>query len=78
MAARIGAIPSPTSYFARLWFAATTSAALGWAIRYALHPHRPRVAALVILIPYGVAYLGITAMMGIDQASSLVRRLRRA
>jgi putative peptidoglycan lipid II flippase len=77
MAARIGAIPSPTSYFARLWTAAITSAALSWAIRYALHPQRPRLAALVILIPYGVAYLGITAMMGIDQASSLVRRLRR-
>lgn len=78
MAARIGDIPSPSSYFARLWFAAITSAALGWAIRYALHPHRPRVAALVILIPYGAAYLGITAMMGIDQASSLLRRLRKA
>jgi len=78
MARRIGAIPSPSSYFARLWFAAITSAALGWAIRYALHPHRPRVAALVILIPYAVSYLGITAMMGIDQASSLVKRLRRA
>jgi len=78
MAKRIGDIPSPTGYFARLWFAAITSAALGWAVRYALHPHNPRIAALVILIPYGISYLVITAMMGIDQASSLVRRLRRA
>jgi hypothetical protein len=50
---------------------------LAWAIRYALHPHRPRVAALVILVPYGVSYLVITALTGIDQASSLVKRLRR-
>jgi hypothetical protein len=78
MARRIGAIPSPSSYFARLWFAAISSAALAWAIRYAFHPHRPRVAALVILIPYAVFYLGITAMTGIDQAGSLLRRLRRA
>jgi putative peptidoglycan lipid II flippase len=77
MAQRIGDIPSPTSYFARLWFAAIASAALAWAIRYALHPHRPRVAALVILVPYGVSYLVITALMGIDQASSITRRLRR-
>jgi putative peptidoglycan lipid II flippase len=77
MAQRIGDIPSPTSYFARLWFAAIASAALAWAIRYALHPHRPRVAALVILVPYGVSYLVITALTGIDQASSIMRRLRR-
>jgi putative peptidoglycan lipid II flippase len=77
MRQRIGDIPSPSVYFTRLWFAAITSGALGWAIRYALNPHNPRVAAVLILVPYGVAYLGITAMMGIDQASALLRRLRR-
>jgi hypothetical protein len=78
MVKRIGAIESPAPHFARLWIAAAISAALAWGIRYGVHPHNPRIAAIVILIPYGVAYLGITAGMGIDQASSLVRRLRRA
>ncbi|HSM76598.1 MAG TPA: murein biosynthesis integral membrane protein MurJ [Bryobacteraceae bacterium] len=76
MARRIGRIESPVGYFTRLWIAAGASAALGWALRILLHPHRPIVAALVILVPYGMAYLGLAAMMRVDQAGALWRRLR--
>lgn len=77
MAQRIGRIESPVAYFARLWTAAALSAALAWGIRWALHPHRPILAAVLILLPYGAAYLALTAMMGIDQAAALARRLLR-
>jgi len=76
MGRRIGALESPVGYFARLWLAAGSSAALAWTLRILLHPHRPIVAALVILLPYGLAYLGLAATMGVDQAGALWKRLK--
>ena len=78
MARRIGRIESPLGYFTRLWLAAAVSAALAWGLRTLLHPQRPIVAALVILVPYGLAYLGLAAMMGVNQAGALWKRLRKA
>jgi len=63
-------------YFAKLWFAAVVAAAVGWGLRLGLHPHDPLLAGAIILIPYGLAYLGLTAVLGIEQAGALVRRLR--
>ncbi|HET6936120.1 MAG TPA: murein biosynthesis integral membrane protein MurJ [Candidatus Angelobacter sp.] len=77
MEKKVGAIESPAGYLARLWGAAVASAILAWAIRVALHPHQRLLAALVILVPYGLAYLGIAAAMGISEGQSLLKRLRR-
>jgi putative peptidoglycan lipid II flippase len=77
MARRIGSIEAPLAYFAKLWTAAVISAGLGWGLRLALHMDRPIIAAFLILVPYGVAYLALTMMMGIDQAGTLARRLQR-
>jgi putative peptidoglycan lipid II flippase len=74
---RIGRMDFPLGYFAKLWVAAGISAALAWGIRLALPPQHPIVSALLILVPYGAAYLALTAMMGVDQAAPLVRRLLR-
>lgn len=75
---RIGRMELPLAYFARLWASAVIAAAVAWGIRLALHPQGPIVAAALLLIPYGVAYLGLTAIMGIDQAGALIRRFARA
>jgi putative peptidoglycan lipid II flippase len=75
MSRRIGEISFPRTYFARLWGSAIVATALAWGIRLAWHPQQPILAAVVILIPYGAAYLGLTTMMGIDQAGALVKRL---
>ncbi|HEY6306294.1 MAG TPA: murein biosynthesis integral membrane protein MurJ [Candidatus Angelobacter sp.] len=77
MTRRIGQLELPLSYLARLWSAAAISAALAWGIRLAVHPKDTIVSAVLILIPYGAAYLALTAMMGIDQAAVLARRLMR-
>lgn len=77
MTRRIGRMELPVAYFARLWASAGISAALAWGIKLAAHPRDPIVSAALILIPYGVAYLALTAMMGIDQAGTLARRLMR-
>ena len=73
---RIGQVRFPAIYFAKLWFAAVVAAAVGWGLRLGLHPHDPLLAGAVILIPYGLAYLGLTAVLGIEQAGALMRRLR--
>ncbi|HEY6271405.1 MAG TPA: murein biosynthesis integral membrane protein MurJ [Terriglobales bacterium] len=75
---RIGQTEFPAAYFLRLWTAAGISAVLAWAIRLLVHTRRPTITALVVLIPYGLAYLGLTTVLGIDQGATLVRRLARA
>jgi putative peptidoglycan lipid II flippase len=77
MSRRAGKIQSPIAYIARLWMAAVISAGLAWGIRLGLRPHRPLVAAGTVLFPYGIFYLGLTAMMGIEQAAAQWRRLKR-
>ncbi len=74
---RIGHSQFPTIYFAKLWMSAVAAAGVAWGIRLWLHPQRPLVAAALILIPYGLAYLGLTAALGIEQASALARRIMR-
>jgi len=73
----IGRVQFPAIYFAKLWFAGVVAAAVGWGLRLGLHPHDPLVAGAVILIPYGLVYLGLTVLLGIEQAEALVKRLRR-
>lgn len=72
---KIGRSEFPAAYFARLWLAAVMAAAVGWGIKLALHPQRPLIAAVLILLPYGAVYLACTAMFGVEQAGGLVRRL---
>jgi len=75
---RIGRVEMPLVYFAKLWVSAALAAGLGWGLRLALHLQRPIISAFVILLPYGLAYLGLTTIMGIDLARSLALRAWRA
>jgi putative peptidoglycan lipid II flippase len=75
---RIGRVEMPLAYFAKLWASAALAAGLGWSLRSVVNLQRPIVSAFVILIPYGLAYLGLTTIMGIDQAGNLTRRFWKA
>jgi putative peptidoglycan lipid II flippase len=77
MAQRIGEIGSARAYFAKLWVSAIVAAALAWGVKLLLHPQGRIVAAILILVPYGLAYLALTTLMGIEQAGALVRRVRQ-
>jgi putative peptidoglycan lipid II flippase len=77
MEQRIGRMQFPAIYFAKLWLSALVAAGLAWGIRLWLHPRDPLVAAALILIPYGLVYFGLTAALGIEQASGLARRITR-
>ena len=74
MERRIGQIPAPATYLAKLWLCAVVAAAAGWGIKLWLHPHHPLLTAVLVLIPYGLVYLGLTAIMGIDETRNLIRR----
>jgi putative peptidoglycan lipid II flippase len=77
MEQRLGRMQFPVTYFAKLWLSAIAAAGVAWGIRLALHPRHPQAAAALLLIPYAMVYLGLTALLGIDQVRSLVRRLAR-
>jgi putative peptidoglycan lipid II flippase len=74
---KIGHGEFPAGYFARLWLAAVVGAAVAWGVKLTLHPKQPQVAAIATLVPYGAVYLGCTAMLGVEQAAGLLRRLLR-
>jgi putative peptidoglycan lipid II flippase len=71
---KIGRVNFPASYFAKLWAAAVIGAAVAWGVKLGLPPLKPWIEGGLILVPYGAVYLGCTALMGIEQASGLVRR----
>lgn len=62
---RLGHIPFAAAYFAKLWMSAVVAAGLAWGLHHIVHPHRPIVAGMIILIPYGLLYVGLTGWLGI-------------
>jgi putative peptidoglycan lipid II flippase len=74
---KIGRVPFPSLDLTKLWGSAIIAAAAAWAVKVALPPARPEIAAVLILIPFGAVYLGITTLLGLNQATLLVNRLLR-
>jgi putative peptidoglycan lipid II flippase len=54
---RIGKARVGVAWTARLWGSAITASAMAWAIKLHWPIHQPRIAALVTLIPFGLAYI---------------------
>ena len=75
MERRIGPVPFPGGYFAKLWAAAIVSAVVGLGFRYFFYSLHPLVKAAVVLGPYGITYLVMTVMMGIEEAAALRKRV---
>jgi hypothetical protein len=74
---RIGRMEFPTMYFGKLWLCAGLAAGIAWGLKLWLHPRQPQIAAALLLLPYGLAYLALTTAMGASQASSILRRITR-
>jgi putative peptidoglycan lipid II flippase len=83
--ARIGAIPSLASRIARLWLAALVAAGAGYGVKRIFSPfvdhafpsHASLVIGPIVLVFYGVCYLGLAMLMGIALPGTLRRLLRR-
>jgi putative peptidoglycan lipid II flippase len=73
--ARIGTTGLSSRYVAKLWTSAAAGAAAAWGLKLALPPLHPIVAAVVILVPYGLVYVGATMVMKVEEARAAVRRL---
>ena len=60
---RIGKTGLPLGFVAKLWLAAAVGAGVGWAIKLSIGGHHPIIVAALVLIPYGLIYFAITAVL---------------
>jgi putative peptidoglycan lipid II flippase len=74
---RIGRTGLAASFIARLWAAALASAATAWAIKLAIGGHNALVVAVLVLIPYGLLYFAVTALLKIRESGAVVSRFTR-
>jgi putative peptidoglycan lipid II flippase len=73
---RIGAVPSASVFFLKLWITAAISSAAAWGVKVAIGHRGPLITAGAVLLPYGLLYFGIASLLRIPEAQGLVRRLR--
>jgi putative peptidoglycan lipid II flippase len=76
MNARIGRSGLAASYVAKLWTSALVGALAGWGVRLALPSLHPIAVAILVLVPYGLAYFATALALRVPEASSSLRRLR--
>jgi putative peptidoglycan lipid II flippase len=77
MNARIGKTGIPLSVLTRLWVAALFAAGVAWGIRLLLPGFHPIVRAILIVGPYGAAYIGATWLFGVAEARTAFARIAR-
>jgi putative peptidoglycan lipid II flippase len=74
---RIGHTGLPVDYTIKLWSAAIAGAIVAWFMKLALPPMHPILAAILILGPYGIVFLGATLVLRITEASAALSRIWR-
>jgi putative peptidoglycan lipid II flippase len=74
--ARIGAVNALPSRIARLWIGAVLAAACAHGLKLLLHFRYPWVG-LCVLSAFGICYLAITMLLGIEAPARVSRLLRR-
>ena len=72
---RIGRTGLPRSVLARLWLAAIAGSAVALLISRWIGPHAPFLVAGVVLLPYGLVYLGATWLLGVKETRSYLGRI---
>jgi putative peptidoglycan lipid II flippase len=72
---RIGRTELGSSFVAKLWTAAVAAAAVAWGVKLAIAPQYPILAAVAILVPYGLIYFAITYGWGTPEAQAIVGRV---
>lgn len=74
---RIGRTGLAASFVARLWIAALAGAGLAWAIKLLAGRHHPFFIAILVLIPYGLLYFAIAALLKVPESGALFSRALR-
>ena len=75
LSGRIGSTGIPGRLMARLWGGAAAASVAGAVVKLAFAPQHPIVVALFSLGMYGVAYLAITAELGVPEARRILARV---
>ena len=71
---RIGRTGLPASFVARLWIAAGCAAVAGWAVKFAIGGHFPKLSAIPVLGAYGVIYFAATYVLRIEECVGTLKR----
>jgi len=71
---RIGRTGLSLGYVSKLWLAAGTGAAVGWAVKLAIGPRHPVIVAAFVLLPYGITYFAIASALRLPEANAVVAR----
>jgi putative peptidoglycan lipid II flippase len=74
---RIGRTGLPFDFVMKLWSGAVAGAALGWALKFIIGHRHPIIVASLVLVPYGLCYFGVTALLRIDESNAVFRRALR-
>jgi putative peptidoglycan lipid II flippase len=75
---RLGHTGLPASLTMRLWTAAAIGALVAWAIKIVSPTDRPILAAAMVVVPYGLVYLGMTLALKVPEARGALGRIRRS
>jgi len=75
--ARIGTVVASVSRIARLWVGALIAAAAAYGVKRVLPFHRAELVGVCVLSIFGLGYLLLTRMLGVDAPGSVTRLLRR-
>lgn len=71
---RIGKTGVPAPYVAKLWIAAFAAAGAAWAIHHYFRHHSAKLAAIVVLTPFGIVYFAATLALGLPEVRLLFNR----
>jgi putative peptidoglycan lipid II flippase len=71
---RIGRTGISIGYQTRLWAGAILASMVAWGILLAAGAQHPILLALLVLVPYGLVYFGVTSLLGVPEAQALWRR----
>jgi putative peptidoglycan lipid II flippase len=74
---RIGPTGLRKDILVRLWLAALAGSAIGLTIDHFVGRHSPILVALLVLVPYGLVYFGVTSLLGLGEARSYLGRFVR-
>jgi len=74
---RIGQTGLPLGFVAKLWLAAAVGAGVAWAIKLAIGGHHPVIIAAMVLVPYGLAYFAVTAVLKVPEFNTVLGRALR-
>lgn len=74
MSRRIGAASIASSHTLKLWLAAIVAAGIAWGVKLGFPDGHRFLAAVVVVVVYGVSYILLTALFGVQESVRMTSR----